>query len=43
MKPVRSRLLTIYAVMFRIGAFTFGGGWSIISQVQEEFSDRRGA
>ena len=37
-----SQLLTIYAVMFRIGAFTFGGGWSIISQVQEAFVDRRG-
>lgn len=41
MKPTRSKLLTIYAVMFRIGAFTFGGGWSIISQVQDEFVDKR--
>lgn len=42
MKPARSQLLTIYVVMFRIGAFTFGGGWSIISQVQEAFVDKRG-
>ena len=28
--------------MFKIGAFTFGGGWSIIAQMQAEFVDRRG-
>ena len=28
--------------MFKIGSFTFGGGWSIIAQMQAEFVDRRG-
>lgn len=32
----------IMATMFKIGAFTFGGGWSIIAQMQNEFVDRRG-
>lgn len=41
MKESYKRLLTIYLIMFRIGAITFGGGWSIISQVQEEFADKR--
>ena len=26
---------------FRFGCFTFGGGWSIIAQLQEEFVERR--
>lgn len=36
------RIGTIFAVMFKIGLFTFGGGWSIIAQIQNEFVDRRG-
>ena len=32
----------IMITMFKIGAFTFGGGWSIIAQMQNEFVDRRG-
>lgn len=36
------RLLTVFATMFKIGLFTFGGGWSIIAQIQNEFVDRRG-
>ena len=36
-----SRLWTIFRVMFKIGCITFGGGWSIIAQLQEEFVDRR--
>lgn len=35
------KLWMIYIIMFKIGALTFGGGWSIISQVQEEFVDKR--
>ena len=37
MKRDLKKLGIIYTVMFKIGAITFGGGWSIISQVQEEF------
>lgn len=36
------RLATVFVVMFKIGLFTFGGGWSIIAQMQGEFVDRRG-
>ncbi|MBS6953305.1 MAG: chromate transporter [Enterocloster asparagiformis] len=36
-----NRLLTIFTVMFKIGCVTFGGGWGIIAQMQEEFVDRR--
>ena len=37
-----NRLLTIFTVMFKTGCVTFGGGWGIIAQMQEEFVDRRG-
>lgn len=36
------RLVTIFFTMAKIGLFTFGGGWSIIGQMQNEFVDRRG-
>lgn len=36
------KLLTLYIVMFKIGCFTFGGGWSIIAQIEDEFSRKRG-
>lgn len=36
------RLAIIFTTMFKIGLFTFGGGWSIIAQMQNEFVDRRG-
>ncbi len=29
-------------VIFKIGLFTFGGGWSIIAQLQAEFVEKRG-
>lgn len=36
-----NRYWTIFWVMFKIGCITFGGGWSIIAQLQEEFVDKR--
>lgn len=36
------KLWTIFFTMAKIGMFTFGGGWSIIAQIQNEFVDRRG-
>ncbi len=36
------RLLEIFYIMAKIGLFTFGGGWSIIAQMQNEFVDKRG-
>lgn len=35
------RLFTIFIIMAKIGLFTFGGGWSIIVQMQNEFVDKR--
>lgn len=36
------RLPVIFFIMAKIGLFTFGGGWSIIVQMQHEFVDKRG-
>lgn len=36
------RLVTIFFTMAKIGCFTFGGGWSIIGQMQDEFVEKRG-
>lgn len=35
------RLWTIFLTMAKIGCFTFGGGWSIIAQMEDEFVERR--
>lgn len=36
------RLPAIFFIMMKIGLFTFGGGWSIIAQIQNEFVDKKG-
>lgn len=41
MKLQKKDLLTMFLVMFKIGCFTFGGGWSIITQIDEEFRKKR--
>lgn len=33
--------LRLFLFYVKIGAFTFGGGWSIIAQMQQEFVERR--
>ena len=35
------RLWVIFLIMAKIGCFTFGGGWSIIGQMQNEFVEKR--
>lgn len=40
-KDFYRRLWIIAANMFRIGCLTFGGGWSIIVQMEEEFVVKR--
>lgn len=37
-KPITA--LRLYAYFFRIGWFTFGGGWSIVAQMQTDFVER---
>ncbi len=36
------KLLVLFLVMLKIGTFTFGGGWSIITQLQAELIEKRG-
>lgn len=36
------RLMVMFWTMAKIGCFTFGGGWSIIGQMQVEFVEKRG-
>ena len=31
----------LFFFFFRIGWFTFGGGWNIVAQIQKEFSEKR--
>ena len=33
--------LSIFAFFFKIGCFTFGGGWAILAQMEQEFVDKR--
>ena len=33
--------LNLFLFFFKIGCFTFGGGWSIIAQMEEEFIKKR--
>lgn len=42
MKERTKKLITLFAVMFKIGCFTFGGGWGIIAQIDAEFCKKRG-
>ncbi len=38
---MEKKLSTIYLVMFRIGCVTYGGGWSIFAQLEDEFGEKR--
>ncbi len=33
--------LMLFVFFFKIGCFTFGGGWSILAQMEQEFVDRK--
>jgi len=35
------RALTIFTTFLKFGCFTFGGGWSIVAQMQKEFVEKR--
>ena len=39
----RGEMKLTYAgsLFFKIGCFTFGGGWSILAQMEQEFVDKR--
>ena len=40
MKGKLQNALYLYAYFFRIGWFTFGGGWSIVAQMQTDFVEK---
>ncbi|MGN0404496.1 MAG: chromate transporter [Bariatricus sp.] len=33
--------ILLFGFFFKIGCFTFGGGWSILAQMEQEFVDKR--
>lgn len=35
------KIITIFWIMFKLGCFTFGGGWSIVAQMHSEFVEKR--
>lgn len=41
MKEKIKKGLELFAFFFKIGCFTFGGGWSILAQMEQEFVDKR--
>lgn len=36
----RRRALTLFWYFFKVGFYTFGGGWSIVAQIQKEYVER---
>lgn len=36
-----NRVLSIFKMFLKFGCFTFGGGWSIIAQIQKEYVEKR--
>lgn len=36
------RATEIFLVLMKIGFFTYGGGWSVLAQLEKEFVDKRG-
>lgn len=41
MKNKLLKSMDLFLYFAKIGCFTFGGGWSIIAQMQEEFINKR--
>lgn len=37
----RSELLTLFGDFLKLGLFTYGGGWSLIAQMQQKYVDER--
>ena len=37
----RSRALTLFLTFFKIGAFTFGGGYAMLPLIQREIVEKR--
>lgn len=41
MKKTVRKALELFWYFFRVGWFTFGGGWSIVAQVQKDYVERK--
>ena len=39
---MRRRIVELFAAFFKIGLFTFGGGYAMISLIEDEVARRRG-
>ena len=37
----KGRVLGLFLYFFKVGFYTFGGGWSIIAQLQQEYVQKR--
>ena len=37
----RGRVPIVFLTFLKFGCFTFGGGWSIVTQIQKEFVEKR--
>ena len=37
-----SRTLDLFRTFLKFGCFTFGGGWSIVAQIQKEYVEKKG-
>lgn len=40
-KAEKGRVLSIFLTFLKFVCFTFGGGWSIVSQIQKEYGRRQ--
>ena len=40
-KQELSRAWSIFKTFFKFGCFTFGGGWSIVAQIQKEYVEKK--
>ena len=40
-KDRSSRVLDIFLTFLKFGCFTFGGGWSIVAQIQKEYVEKK--
>ena len=40
-KEQRRKTLYILKTFLKFGCFTFGGGWSIVAQIQKEFVEKK--
>lgn len=40
-RPAKNRVLNIFFTFLKFGCFTFGGGWSIVAQIQKEYVENK--